>query len=124
MARFRDIRKSVVKRTAMDHDNRKFTEVATVQRISPYDKPGSLTVREGIKAEDIIFPTYNRVKRRADGQVKSRNRLRGSIPPHPLKVINQAHRMQRNCNHILHGSYVDNGIQYCNNCHVEQGIPA
>lgn len=46
-----------------------------------------------------------------------RKRLRGTIPPHPIKVINQARRIQRNCNHMGE-PYEDNGLHYCPNCHL------
>lgn len=122
--RFRDIRRSVVKQTHMDQDNRKFTEVATVQRISPYENGNPMSgVRKGVNAQDIIHPTYNREKRRGSGQLPQRKRLRGSIPPHPVKVINQARRIQRNCNHVGE-PYENNGLHYCPNCHAPMEVSA
>lgn len=47
-----------------------------------------------------------------------RKRLRGNVPPHPIKVINQARRIQRDCKHAGE-PYEDNGIHYCSNCHLE-----
>lgn len=116
--RFRDIRRSVVKRTGMDEGTLKHREVATVQRISPWKNSTPQSgIREGLQSVDIFHPLYNRASRRANGQVRQRNRLRGTIPPHPLAVINKAHRMQRNCSHAE--TYTDGGVMYCSDCHLE-----
>lgn len=126
--RFQDVRKSVVKGTIMDTglakingtvDQVKLREVATVQRISPWENGDRLgqKLRKGVQADLILYPTYNRAKRRANGQVKPRKRIRGSLPPHPVAVINQAHRMQRNCSHAE--TYREDDVMYCSACHLE-----
>lgn len=96
MTRFQDIRMSVVKKTWMDEGNQKLLLPATPQRLSPWKKgvPGS-GVRAGLSIAQIFQPTQNRTYRRGNGNVAPRKRFRGSVPPHPLGVINAAHRIER-----------------------------
>ena len=64
--------------------------------VSPF-LPGSREIKPELKdrTKDILWPTHNRASRRANGQVKPRKRIRGQLPPHPLAVINRAHRIER-----------------------------
>lgn len=125
MTRFRDIRKSVVKGSVMDsgigslHGSKTqavAAEEATVQRISQWDNGDRLSgkIRDGIIRETIVQPTHNRQSRRkAQGHKKTRSQ----VPPHPLKVMNQAHQMQRSCRHLE--TYEDQGRIWCKYCHLE-----
>jgi hypothetical protein len=93
--RFRDFRETLIK----DVDGQQaFDETATPRRISPFINKGSTKIKpELLKqiSDDVIWPCYNRASRRKNGQVKSRRRIRGTLPPHPIAVINRAHQIER-----------------------------
>lgn len=91
--RFADDREVLVKRTEDDDDRYKY--VSTPRRVSPMDSTGQIKSAFSKMAGEILWPATNRARRRANGQVRSRRRVRGTLPPHPLGVINAAHRIER-----------------------------
>lgn len=93
--RFQDMRKTVVKKTMSDQGTKKYLEVATPQRISPFIGGNAQNgVKKGI---DVLYPTRNRLSRRASGMVAPRKRLR-PLPSHPhasvFKAIRAVHALQ------------------------------
>jgi hypothetical protein len=83
--RFADIRETLIKRT--EDDDNSF-RVATPRRISPFESGTQKIKPELLKSigDDIQWPTYNRASRRANGQVKSRKRIRGQITSEAQKA--------------------------------------
>lgn len=75
--RYADNRKTVIKRTGETAER---GSVATPRLLSPY-LPGGLKPREGVAFIDIVQPTYNRSRRRANGMVRRRRRVVGVAIP-------------------------------------------
>lgn len=122
VVRFRDCRKEIIKRTEQD-DNRydEFEGVPiTPRRISAFLPGQNIIKPEVLKSvgDDIRYPTYNRARRRASGNVKPRKRIRGQLPPHPVAVLHVTHKIEREGErqrikqaHKLYGKFVDTVAQ-------------
>src|SRR5690349_11382744 len=94
--KFHDVRESIIKGHPMDNQKLKMMLDATPQMLSPYEiVNGHRQPRKGVDERDLFRPLYNRASRRANGQVKTRKRLRGNIPPHPLKIVLTSRKLER-----------------------------
>lgn len=82
---------------AHEKDDREHKARKMLRHAAKQPKPvPCTTIGEGDKERPLTYSGgYGRATRRANGQRPQRNRLRGQLPPHPLAVINTAHRIER-----------------------------
>lgn len=93
--KFSEVRQVAIKRT--EDDDKHFD--VTPRRLSPF-KQGTTQIKDEFKKDtelmdEMRWPTYNRERRRENGQIRKPNRTTRQLPPHPLAVINRAHQIER-----------------------------
>lgn len=96
MARFSDMRQSIIKGHPMDTPKLVAMLDATPQRLSAYEiVNGHRQPRKGVDERDLFRSVHNRASRRASRKPFGRNRLRGNVPPHPLKIVLTSRKLER-----------------------------